>query len=72
MKKSLMVILAAWVIALTAIANAQQPEHKLVHFQMAIMKRGPKWETTAAADRGRILQQHLAKLKSLLLDKILH
>ena len=65
MKKSLIVILTALVIALTASAYSQQPEHKLVHFQMAIMKKGPKLETTAAADRGRIFQQHIANVISM-------
>jgi uncharacterized protein YciI len=39
---------------------------KLVQFHMALLKRGPKWETTAAAERNKILQQHLANVLSML------
>ncbi len=39
---------------------------KLVQFQMALLKKGPKWETTAAAERGGIMQQHLANVLSML------
>src|SRR6266571_1558399 len=41
-------------------------EHKLVQFQMALMKKGPKWDTTKADVRNAILQQHLANVLSLL------
>ncbi len=39
---------------------------KLVQFHMALLKKGPKWETTAAAERSKILQQHLANVLSML------
>ncbi len=39
---------------------------KLVQFHMAVLKKGPKWETTAAAERSKILQQHLANVLSML------
>jgi uncharacterized protein YciI len=41
-------------------------EHKLVQFQMAIMKKGPKWDTTKADARDAIVRQHLANVVSLL------
>ncbi len=41
-------------------------DQKLVQFQMAIMKKGPKWNTTKADDRNAIMQQHLANVLSLL------
>ncbi len=41
-------------------------EHKLVQFQMAIMKKGPKWATIKADERNAILRQHLANVVSLL------
>ncbi len=53
-------------IVLLTSAFAYGQEHKLVQFQMAIMKKGPKWETTKAEDRNAILQQHLANVISLL------
>jgi uncharacterized protein YciI len=43
----------------------QQSEHKLIQFQMAILAKGPKWETTSAEERGRIFQQHLASVLSM-------
>jgi len=39
---------------------------KLVQFHMALLKKGPKWETTAAVERNKILQQHLANVLSML------
>ena len=55
------------VVLVIASASFAQPkdEHKLVHFQMAIFAKGPKWKTTSAEDRGRVLQQHLANVLSL-------
>jgi len=55
------------VVLVIASASFAQPkdEHKLVQFQMAIFVKGPKWKTTSAEDRGRVLQQHLASVLSL-------
>ena len=39
---------------------------KLVQFHMALLRKGPKWEATAAAERSKILQQHLANVLSML------
>src|SRR5712691_2591551 len=39
---------------------------KLVQFHMALLKKGPKWAATPAAERNRILQQHLANVLSML------
>jgi uncharacterized protein YciI len=41
-------------------------EHKMVKFQMAIMKKGPKWDSTAEAQRNQILHQHLRNVIALL------
>ena len=54
------------IIVLLVSALAYGQEHKLVQFQMAIMKKGPKWDTTKTEDRNAILQQHVAKAMSLL------
>jgi uncharacterized protein YciI len=40
--------------------------HKLVQFQMAIIKKGPQWESTTTEERTAILQQHLRYSVSLL------
>jgi uncharacterized protein YciI len=44
----------------------QEPKHKLVQFHMALLKKGPKWTTTATAERNLIMQQHLANVVSML------
>jgi uncharacterized protein YciI len=41
-------------------------EHKLVQFQVAILKKGPKWDSTAEAERNQILHQHLRNVIALL------
>jgi len=43
----------------------QDAGNKLAHFHMSIFSKGPKWATTSAEERGRILQQHLANVLSL-------
>jgi uncharacterized protein YciI len=44
----------------------QSEDHKLVQFQMAILKKGPKWDTTKDVERNQILHQHLRNVVSLL------
>ncbi len=39
---------------------------KLVQFHMALLNKGPKWETTPAPERNKIMQQHLANVLSML------
>lgn len=41
-------------------------EHKLVQFQMVIIRKGAKWESTTNEERTAILQQHLRYAVSLL------
>lgn len=38
----------------------------MVQFQMAILKKGPKWDATKEADRNSILKQHLGNVISML------
>ena len=45
---------------------AQPPEHKLVQFQMAILKIGPNWEKTKAEERNATVQKHVANVIGLL------
>src|ERR1051326_5737620 len=48
-------------------SNAQpKEEHKLVQFQMAILKKGPAWDSTNVEDRNSILQQHLKNVLAML------
>ena len=44
----------------------EQPKSKLVEFQMAIMKKGPKWDSTKVEERNSILQQHIGNVVTLL------
>ena len=55
MKKSLAgALLVLSVIAVVAIARAQdkkEPEHKLIEFHMALLKRGPELQVRGNAER---------------------
>ena len=58
--------LAVLILILTSFSIAQEPQHRLVQFQMAIMKKGPALVSTKEQERNQILQQHLANVSSLL------
>ena len=60
------VLIALFLFASTALALAQEQQHKLVQFQMVILKKGPAWDSTKAEDRNSILQQHLKNVIALL------
>ena len=68
--KSILKTIIAIAVVLISIVSLLSPSlaqaHKLVQFQMALMKKGPKWDTTKADERNAILQQHLANVLSLL------
>src|SRR6266436_7560516 len=66
-------LIAILIVALTSIVAsfgaAQQkgePQSKLVHFQMAILKKGPKWTGLQAPETQKILHQHLINVLALL------
>jgi uncharacterized protein YciI len=44
----------------------KREEPGMVQFQMALLKKGPKWGGTAEQQRGEILQQHFANVMSML------
>jgi uncharacterized protein YciI len=54
------------VIILIASGFVFAQEHKMVQFQMAIMKKGPKWDATGETERNQILHQHLRNMIALL------
>src|SRR5262245_43941880 len=55
------------VLVIASVALAQpKDEHKLVQFQMAILKKGPQWDSTKPEDRNSILKQHLGNVIELL------
>src|SRR6185436_16745314 len=54
------------VIILIASGLVLGQEHKMVQFQMAILKKGPKWDATGEAERNQILHQHLRNVIAML------
>jgi uncharacterized protein len=46
--------------------NPTEPQFKLIEFQMAILKRGPKWSPSPDKNSSAIHQQHIAYVQSLL------
>jgi uncharacterized protein YciI len=51
----------------SATMTAQPKEApKMVQFQMALLKKGPKWDGISEPQRGSILQQHFANVMSML------
>ena len=54
------------IIILLGSSFAISQEHKMVQFQMAILKKGPKWDSTPEAERNQILHQHLRNVIALL------
>lgn len=44
----------------------EEPKSKLVQFQMALLRKSSKWAATSAAERNKILQQHLTNVLSML------
>src|SRR5262249_46542894 len=68
MKTRIVATIIPLCLVLASLAFAQQKETapKLVQFQMAIMKKGPKWDATSQSDRNTILHQHFGNVVSLL------
>jgi uncharacterized protein YciI len=46
--------------------KTESPESKLMQFQMALMKRGPKWSAEPSRERADLRQRHIAHLRSML------
>ena len=68
-RKSILTLGVAAFLISASVAAAQQkeePKSKLVQFQMAIMKKGPKWDSTKVEERNSILQQHIGNVVTLL------
>lgn len=73
MKSSYRLLLAIALLLVTSPAvllqekpeSKEEPAHKLVEFQMALLKHGPKWTNVENAETARIRQQHLKNVVSL-------
>jgi uncharacterized protein YciI len=44
----------------------QTPESKLMQFQMALLKRGPRWSPDPGRERAEMRQRHVAHIRSML------
>lgn len=65
MKRLLTTLIVSLVLAPVVLAQ-QEPAHKLVEFQMAVLKHGPKWTNEENADTKRLHQDHINYVQSLL------
>jgi len=68
MKNRTLTTVISFLLLLASLSFARQKEGspKLVQFQMAIMKKGPKWDSTSQQELNSIKQQHLSNVVSLL------
>ena len=64
--KTLIVIALVICVASATMMAQKREEPGMVQFQMALLKKGPKWDGTAEQERGQILQQHFANVMTLL------
>src|SRR5213594_371577 len=62
----IIVIASCFATAQLFAQQKEEPKSRLVQFQMAIMKKGPKWNATKEQERNSIHQQHLTNVISLL------
>jgi uncharacterized protein YciI len=60
------VIACSLAAPLSVMSHRQESQHKLVQFQMALLKKGPKWTGAQAPETQKILHQHLVNVLALL------
>lgn len=63
---NLILIAMVALFASSTMMAQKREEPGMVQFQMALLKKGPKWDGTAEQQRGEILQQHFANVMSML------
>src|SRR5688572_11791984 len=73
MKLTLVLTLAMMLCGTVVVAQEQkqeqkkaEPQHKLLEFQMALMKRGPKWSTDPGKESPEVQQKHVAYVQSMI------
>jgi uncharacterized protein YciI len=66
MMKTLILFAMVICVASPSLIAQKREEPGMIQFQMALLKKGPKWDRTAEQQRGQILQQHFANVMSLL------
>src|SRR6476620_3706216 len=67
MRRAVSIITLTFAVLLSTVAQTQQPAtppSKLTEFQMALLKRGPKW--SASTDNSTVHRQHIDYVQSLL------
>jgi len=64
-KKLVQSAVAAFLLA-SAIGPAIAQENKMVQFHMALLRKGPQWNSTREAERNTILKQHVENVIELL------
>ena len=60
----LLVVMSPAVLSQEKKETKTEPEHKLIEFHMALLKRGPKWSATENADSKRLQDQHVEYVTS--------
>jgi len=63
---ALVIALISVVIPVSTARQKEEPKSKLVQFQMALLKKGPKWTGAQSPETRKILHQHLVNVLSLL------
>ena len=56
---------ALLLVSAPSVPAQTEPAHKLVEFQMALLKHGPKWNDTQTAETKRLHDEHLKYVSSL-------
>ena len=62
----LLIVTSSLVSAQEKPETKTEPEHKLIEFHMALLKRGPKWTSAKNAKTKRLLQKHVDYVNSML------
>jgi uncharacterized protein YciI len=66
MKNRIFALAAISLLLVVSLSYGQKEDLKLVQFQLAILKMGPKWDATKEEDRKVILKQHYGNVVSML------
>lgn len=64
--QSLVIVCCVIPAPLTLTQEKKEPQSKLVQFQMAILKKGPKWTEAQTPESQKILHQHLVNMLTML------
>jgi uncharacterized protein YciI len=64
--QSLVIVCSLIAAPLTLAQEKKEPQSKLVQFQMALLRKGPKWTGTQTPETQHILHQHLVNVLALL------